>query len=822
MKRCVRYLLIAVSVLVISLLALAGAAHLSLTTERGKTWALATFNDLIPGDIAAQKITLSLFGQRVVLDGAVLTDPYENEVIRSDHVTLRIDLPALLKEEVILKRIDLVRPLCTIAYDRTLTLTIVSAFTDDTSGEEPREEPLVGPFAVKIESLLVQDGRVLSTIGPKDLKVVLEHLDLEGGADFSQARLWWDARARSVQITTGDLDIDLGETTVQGNLVQGSITDLVLTTARGQSMARVSGDIKDLDEDPFMDLSADMAVSGADIKNIPRIPLRLTGTLNAHLTLQGTLETPGITCTASYGGGSVAGRLIGKTDLSCTLNDSRLAVQNLSMDIASGTVSAQGEADLRQVFPKGLFSGEANLDRVSYEGTIRLDELHMDEIPVPEPSISGSATGEIELSGTGVSAGILRAESRIRLSARKFSVGDAMKPLDVDLKAEGSIDGQLLSIKKGIATSGDIELSVQGTTNISNKSMDAALSLAIGDISTLLSPYGITGSGEWRADAELSGSWDQPLVSLTLDAEKVMLEEIFLGRVNFLANLERNGTVRVKDLSVQNSGSRISGSGFIRIYERFPEIDPGLPLNLDLALKAVRLSDFIDTAPVSGSIDGSIAVTGTLSSPDARLGLTGSDLAAGGIRLGSADLEGSFSRGVLTLGGLTITNRDSVLEAHGTIRILEPDTLRPLADPLISLAVEADTLRLEDFTSLAQGSCMLHGLLQGSLLHPAGRMDLTGKDLALFDQKISQVTVRASSDGETVEFSPVSLSLGENERITGTGWLSFDTTFEFRMNSTGISLNSLQPLRDADLLQGLLLIDASGSGSIDRPEISAR
>ena len=850
MNSLVRVLLILTLCLILALAAAATGVHLYLRTEQGGARALAALNDLLPGTFEAHSVSLSLFRQKVTLSSVVLREPFGTEVIRADEITVRIDLFALLHQKVLLTGIHLGKPLVTLAYDSKGNLTLISSFVGtgtpeaapgqkpeqkpeqeseqksedkaEQEAEPPREPPSEAAWSVVIEGFTCSEGRLVSQIGPGGLRVVMEKLDLSAGADFSEMDLWWKARAASGEITLPDQVVLVNETSVQGRLHGESLTDLVLSMETGLSRVTVTGDIRDLTGDLRLDLASELSLASQDLGWVPGLPDPLTGSLKAELTIRGSPDNPDLTLAAAYTGGLVADWSLGSTALKLALKDRVLQVHALETGIASGTIGLTGKADLSPAIPDGFFSNFEDLSGVIFDARLTFSELDLAELNPGDTLIKGTTTGSAWISGKGISPESVTARAGVALSAQDMAADDAMKPLAVTFEAEGSIDGERIRIENSFIRLLDMELSATGTTNLSTKRLDAVVSLSSGNIGRALAQASLTGRGSLRSHARLSGTWDRPEAAITLDSDSLVLEDILLGSVRAAASLGPDGTLAVQDLTLINKTSQVRASGSITLFDGFPGISATLPAMIDVALITVQPAHFMEEAAISGVVDGSVAIIGSLTDPTAHLSLVAGDLRAADFTLDTVQLKGLFSEGALSLEDLNIASKGSSMNARGTIRIMEPGTVTILDEPSITLDVRSETILLEDFTTLAQGTCSLQGFLEGSLLRPSGRMELRGENLLVSGQHLSSVEVRASSDGQRVVVSPVLVVLKENETLSGQGWISFDETFSFRLDSTGIPLNSLVFLDDPDLIEGLAVFEASGSGSIARPEITAR
>ena len=150
MNRALKTLLIAACIVATLLVCLIGAAHLYLFTDPGKNFLLRAINTLYPGKISGTNIEISLLTQEVALENAVLRGPDGKQILKAKNVYLRMNLPALLRYELIFEIIDVKRPEFVLELDKDNWLNIESAFVEKTPGESP--------FNVYINSLTCEGG----------------------------------------------------------------------------------------------------------------------------------------------------------------------------------------------------------------------------------------------------------------------------------------------------------------------------------------------------------------------------------------------------------------------------------------------------------------------------------------------------------------------------------------------------------------------------------------------------------------------------------------------------------------------------------------
>ncbi len=127
---------------------------------------------------------------------------------------------------------------------------------------------------------------------------------------------------------------------------------------------------------------------------------------------------------------------------------------------------------------------------------------------------------------------------------------------------------------------------------------------------------------------------------------------------------------------------------------------------------------------------------------------------------------------------------------------------------------------LQDFTDLAKGKISFSGHGEGTPGAPRGTVEIRGNDMDLGVQKLSGFAVSAKLDGKKVHIMPLSVAVVPGEVIEGSGWLSLDKAYQFNLASNGISLRSIDKLKDQNTAEGTIVLNLSGEGMLDNPSLS--
>lgn len=416
--------------------------------------------------------------------------------------------------------------------------------------------------------------------------------------------------------------------------------------------------------------------------------------------------------------------------------------------------------------------------------------------------LAGTAEGTLTAS---LDPETLAGELNAAMTARDLSTGIAQadafltEPLRLTMTAQGDSDGLLTLSALSLEASG-VKATASGTSDLQTVTADLRI-----DASGLdrIDPRV---EGDLTLEAKLSGPLTGPKVAATLRAPTLMLAgkpvgdlaldaDISTDRAALAANIEISALVDGARLEGQLA-AKPRGAGLVAetlslrlgrnaITGQFSLADLAAPLD-GLAgkarIEAPDLAAFSTLAltELSGALSGEISISPENGTPQAVVALTGSDIAAGPVRIGSVNAnatlrdpagapqaEGTVSLGSLDLSGTPVARIDATARTEGA-----------------STAFTVDA-RLSD-TPTADGVA-LEGALEPNdtgLVLSLARLD--GRYMGIDTRLTSPARILHGSDGVT-RIEALTLGLG-NGSLAVTGSAGETLALDARLTSIPLAL----------------------------------
>lgn len=794
--------------------------HIYVKTGSAQKLVLAKINEFIPGSLSWQELRSSLLKGQLEIVAGVLADPEGKELVRVDDLVINLAWYKIITGELVIEKAHIAAPLVDLGLDRDGNLALVRAVYSPGTYEPPAGKEKQGfPFNVVVAKLTLSDGTVLYQAGDGSSRAEVSGIDLTANADLFAEVVDFAARVARASYTGGKIQADLQKFLAGASLRKDVIAPIFVQAETGFSQVSMKGSIKDISGKPYFTLAADVSVSLPELSDVLGLHREFTGRAETRIEAEGNLDNPDVHVHLVYGGGLLAGQRLDAAALDINLNDKVLALDDAHVEIASGDVFIQGLSDLNKVFPHGFFSENRDPDAISYEFSAKGARIDLAKLLPEKNSMQGIIAPAITLSGTGISPKKIIARMSAELVCKKLVIGEAVLPVDILLRSSVRIKEGIVRVLDLDALSGRNMFAAAGWVDLSCRELDARMELDVPDLKGELAPLGIDGNGRIGLVAHVSKTLDAPQIEVDLDAKQIRYGEVTLGDIVCTADLDQSGILKISRFALENRGSKIHGSGSVRIYEKFTGFTAENPVNFSAVLTNAEVRDFMDSRGLTGMFSGEVFLGGTLSFPDARLVLNGKDLAIGGARIGDVEVQSSFERGTLILEKAFARNRNSRLFAAGTIKVFDQVARDYLKDPLIRITLKGDGVFLEDVYQGYAGKLSLQGSVEGSIRHPKGVLNLAGEEIDLGFQKIDKVVLASSIDGERFVVDALNVFLAEDEMIAGTGWVSLQKEYAFHLASQGISLQSIHALEGNKAARGRVRLDMSGQGSLDNPSL---
>lgn len=803
--------------LVFCLGALAAAAlHVFLATGAGERLALRVVNSLIPGAIALEDASLSLFKGSVEIVNGRLTGPDGKEIVRVARVKTVIELSALMRKRVVLSSVDADRPVVRLVRRKDGTLNIVEALV-----KEDEDEPETEGFDVVLGHLRARGGAVSYDDEGATLSTRLEGVGLAGAFDFPASAGWASASVRNARADLDGFALDLKDSTLRARLAGEVLSPLFVDVNRGRFRVSASGSIRELFTRPDFDVVLDASGELADFFSLFGAGGEFAGSATARARVKGVLSDPEVACRVSQQGGVVAGVPVEGLSVDARMKGRVAVVEEAKAALFPGSVSLSGQADLRQAFPRGFFSPGADARAVTYAFSGRAEGLSATSfLPEGEP-LAGTLSGTVSATGRGVSLPALSGSASWDLKVAGLPPGLPLSGRRVGLKGTADLQYPVLSFRAAASTGAGARAKGAGRFDLGRGTVGADVNLRVARLEEVLAGQGVAATGALDAQARISGRLKAPRIEASARGRGIGWGGRPVGSLAAEAVLDETGKVVVSRLDVADGGSTLSARGSVKLFRPGFEPDPAMPVNLEAILKA-DLARFLGRNGVKGLVEGRLSLGGSLFDPAGGFSFTGKGLSFKGAALGDAALEGGISRGAVEVDRLELVNRGSTVRASGRADLFDTRLRRLRPDPAIELAASGDLRDLAAFTPLASGGASFQADVRGTLGDPQGVMRASGRDITVSGQGVQAFSLSADLAHRRVTVRGLEVVVAQGQRLTGTGWLGIGGPwpYELRLRSEGISLLSFPVLGRYGVTQGSLQLDITGKGSLESPQLT--
>jgi translocation and assembly module TamB len=813
MRRILKWTFIGIcAVLVLILVSLVGA-HLYLATDAGGRKLLSFVNTLYPGKITGRTVEVSLLGQEISLTDAMLKGPDGKIILRAKQAYVRMNLPALLRQDVILDNIYILRPECTLTIDRDGSLNIEKAFVEKT--------PEVSPYNVYINDLTCEDGSLVFILPNSEVLARSKKLQFKMDAAFTNdTLLHLSIPSSMLDMTLAGKTIDLGSSSISATIFNDSIKYVHISSKKSSSRIALTGSVKNMAQKAQLQLSLDLDVSLADFGKDLGIPETNSGRFAGRIETTGDYDNPSLTCELNSRGGRLSGLDIGSTRLAGTLADRVFTFKELQTHIASGELRLSGNTNLRKLYPKGYFEEHKDTDTISYALSIVGTNLKLSELPGLPKGIKGNLHSKFALEGNGIKPESLSLKGTLSAKVDGFAAPGNIKIPDLSLEGNATYTHGLVQVDPLTAKSADVMLTTRGKANLNSGVINGIMNLKSSQVANFLERYKIPARGSLTGEASVSGTFKKPVAEIFLTGEQWTYKDISIGKVGFKGRLDQTGTLSISECTINNNKSSVVASGSVGLFKDFPHINYDVPMNIEANISALSLHDFNPRIPVSGPFSGRISANGSLSSITGDMRLDGKNISISDFQFDTVGLQTMLKDGMLTVSTLSLTKDGSTLKASGTAQVLQHNHL--IHDPEIDFRIQEGALFLENFFKEAKGLMNITGDIQGTLQHPTGNVIMAGNKLLLGTQKINKANVSARLDGDRIWIDPAVIELSPGEHIDGTGWISMKGEYSLSVSSTGLPLETLDVFKNYDGLKGTAVLDISGEGTLKHPMIAGK
>ena len=828
MKRIAKRCFIgAVICLCIVLVFLAGVC-VYLNTDHARDLIQGKVNGVIPGKISFSDFRFSPFKGELALKNVTLKDRRNGEIAGLNALRIEVSWATLLKRTLTIKNVILEKPWANLYTDKSGELNLVRAVTParkkeaGLKGELGEKRAFGFPIKIRVKSLELAHGSIRYEMVSSGLIISVKGLDVSAEGDLLRQSARIVLQIAEGRIDSPKVNTSLARCTMRAALQEDRIDELLIEANTPASRLTASGSVRDIFKKPMFDLSLDVLAALGEVQKSLSLNKLLTGDIRARITARGELDNPEVTMSLTYGGGMLSGNYVDRASLDLILKERLVTLNNLNAGIGSGNMSMQGKVDLSKAFKQGFIAPQRDLTAISYHVLLKGAGIRLEELrSAVEHGSSGIVAFNMALSGTGLSPKEMSTNGEMEADFKEFVAGTLEKPVDLNVTTSAGLKDGVVTVKQLKARSGSLSMRSSGRFDLSSGNIAASLAIEAPDLTETFSSLGIGGlRGACDIRATLSGSPKRPAFDFVLQGRQLRYRHVTLGNIGVNANLEQSGRLRVAMLSLENQGSLINATGSVKVFkEDLFKVDRTIPLNLSVTFKNVEMRDFFTMEPVKGTIDGQVNLDGPLQSLIAKGALAGKDLKSKAIRIGDCETIFRFSDGKLSVEKMEIRNHKSMLRFSGTAQVFDQKTRRVLKDPAFTLGVRGDSISVEDFVDGLKGKVSLAATMEGKVRRPRGTIDLHGTNVDLGVQRFHDVKLTCVLDGQKAWFRPLHLAVVPGELIECSGWLTLDKRYQVEMISKGVSLGSIQKIKNREITEGKIVFTVSGHGTLENPQL---
>ncbi len=825
MKPFVRILSICLGTCLIILLISLIAVRVYLATPHFRNFVLSKINSAISGHIRIDDHRLSLLKGSVAVSHGSLAGPADATLLEFEQLSMNIKWSALLKRKIELSSIVLAKPQVALVRASNGKLTLqqaVSTGSHKKTGHDQADATTARPLAVKIGELRIDSGQLVYTDPEKPLKAVIDDINLVGSLDLETQAAQIKLETGSIHVKSATLDTQVDETRLVAALMGSRLTLSDLQARFKTTQMQISGHVADLFLQPKIDLALKVDGSMADLKTLTGLTPAMTGRIQMQLNTQGPVNNPQASLTLTYGGGHLGIYPLTGATLKIDLADRFLTIQDLSVDAEAGRLSGSGTLDAQKALPGGLLPFQLQSALLAYDFNLRGTQIDVSKIEPDRNTLAGEADGRIHLTGRGIDLRQLSASLAAEITVPKLADKSMTAPVDVALSCASHIDQGNIRVDRLTISSEQLAatLTTTGTVALADRRLNATFDGNLPNLAGILELAGIAGvQGGATLNGDVSGRIAQPHVNLILQGDHLAYGNYRAGSIKCDVRLDREGRLHVSQFELSHQEANIQGQGSVQVFADAWQLDPSMPMALDLSLAALRLEDFWTQAPVKGKFDGHLQLAGSIQKPQGELSLMGRDITTDAGPVGNAELQVRLEDGLCKVEKLDITREKTALRLAGQVQVLDPASSQVLASPEFELYVEGKQIEVSDFTDQASATIDLHAQLKGKVSDPTGTFALRAAKVVFKGQSLDSIELDGAVQDRKISLAPLRIRSQKGDEITAQGWLAFDQSFELAIGSDRWPLAQIELLKDVGEVAGELRFDFAGTGTLNAPVI---
>lgn len=792
-------------------------------TSHGQKFAQSVIDKKLPGSIEWQDMAFSITGGYVEMQNVVLKNPVGEKLAGFSKLVLDIAYSTLFKGDLTVVTFLVEEPTADIVIDQNGRLNLLDAFPSGSSPKEPspRKPGSKPPLNIVVDSMKIENGSIRFTSMPQKIDARFSGIDLDASGNVKQQSGALLFHVEKSNFNSPKASAETKNIRLKTAVADGKVEPLEFIAETPSSSVELSGKASEIFTSPQLDIGLDIIAALPEIREILKLKPEFTGQISLNMTVNGGIDNPDADLKLNYDGGVIAGHPVDRIEWKSRLEDRKLTIEQMLVEVFSGNVTGNGVIDMVQAFPEGLLSQNRDLQAVSYRLNVTEDRFELATLLRNSEGLQGTIKSEITVDGKGVMPETLDAAATIRIEGDQLSSPAIASPVDFVFNTEAALKEGVLILETLDAGSAHLDLKAAGRLEIPSKSMNFDVSLDAPDLFRLLSLADIRNvHGGVNLTAKISGDIENPVGDVVLDARNIRVADITIGDIDLTVALDASGNADISELALENQGSTIQATGNIpniiyTLKNDFENITP----NVSMTLKNLQAKHFVARDIAEGVLDGRIEMSGPLKNLDATIFLDGKNIRTPAAAVGDLDAKMRLSGGKLAIDQLIIHNRKSDIKLVGQAQILETNTVKPLADPEFDIDLVSENLYVQDFVKDYQGKISIKANGRGRLSKPEGAARIEARELDLGVQKINSLDLVSEFNKQRVTISNFNIAITKDDVLNGTGWYAFDRSFNIEMSSKGIALTHIDQIRRANVATGVVTLDIRGQGDLNDPRL---
>lgn len=794
----------------------AGAAYLNSTAFRNKL--LLQANAAMDGRLTIEGHYLALHDARLELSGVRLADARGEPLARIERLRLQLFWPALFRQTLHIKVLDIREARFHIGYDALDQLRTVKP----TASPRPpnHEKKSKKGWVWRIDNFRLNQGAVDFKRPVRGWTGQMAGLNITARVDSAQPNA-------NVHITTGPILWQPSETAYelpQLNLSAGvdASQTITLKVATPKSELNVRGRLDRKPAEPILDLDCDLSLDPVEFQ--ARLPEKINflGRISAHVTAIGRLDDPTVTIQTALSKANVMGVPIGQLEADLGMHQRKITIKTLRSRSEWGDLDLIGHVDLASVIDSVFKFETAQWDNLSYQLKLGGKDLQPDRLGLFSFPAGGTFQLGSDIKGSGLVSDAAQGKAHIDLQVSGLTPRKGGPDISGRLTAELQRNGAAINLNRLQAAVGGNDLQGTARINISNRRIEhAKAQIQSARLEALGALIGIgLPSGTGELNLQCQGPFQRPTARIHLLAHEMSMGNRPLGRLLAEARLNDQGVLNISRMVLENHGSLVEGSGQITLInpDGGMRADPGI--QLDVGFQHLAPADFGLTESAGSHFTGRINLGGSLRHLTGQAELDESNVHWGEFD-GRVQAKAGWNDGRLTIPDLTLFKAASAVHIKGAATWRRSGEDQWSATPQVEARIQGRDIRVQDFFPNYGGTLALEGSVSGPSSDLNGRFELSGTDLDIGGQAFKSLMIKGRSSADKIYWDTLVLAVEKDQQLTSQGWYAFDRRFSLNMAAKDIGLRNITALQRAYPVDGRLGLRLKAAGSIDAPQMDA-